>query len=334
MQNNPLISVIVAFYNVKQYVSYCLDSLLGQSYDDFEIVCIDDGSTDGTSELLDAYSDDPKVSVYHVRNSGLSSARNIGVSVAKGQYVSFVDGDDIVSPYYLETLTFALWQFDCDIAIGRHARIKGSVDGISHHAWSRSFAIEIKDEHDAIEGFLYDDPMISSWAHLLKKEVYLSHPFPNGKVFEDTLMFKWHIMGFKKYAICTQPIYGYVVRSGSITSIQGASVEKISALLHALSTLEKAVECRYSDLKDACEYHKSLEYVRIIARLRASKNNNESDELYCSILQKLRGGLSSVIANPRVRPKMKARIAIAAIMPTQYAFLISLYNKKRSRLGE
>ena len=98
---DPLVSIIVPVYNVKPYLNRCVDSLLGQSYQNMELLLVDDGSTDGSEALCDEYAaQDARVRVLHKKNGGLSDARNAGVDAAKGEYLSFVDGDDWVSPYY------------------------------------------------------------------------------------------------------------------------------------------------------------------------------------------------------------------------------------------
>ena len=106
---DPLVSIIVPVYNVKPYLNRCVDSLLGQSYQNMELLLVDDGSTDGSETLCDEYAaQDARVRVLHKKNGGLSDARNAGVDAAKGEYLSFVDGDDWVSPYYIENLYRAL----------------------------------------------------------------------------------------------------------------------------------------------------------------------------------------------------------------------------------
>ena len=114
---DPLVSIIVPVYNVKPYLNRCVDSLLGQSYQNMELLLVDDGSTDGSEALCDEYAaQDVRVRVLHKKNGGLSDARNAGVDAAKGEYLSFVDGDDWVSPYYIENLYRALEQAGADFS--------------------------------------------------------------------------------------------------------------------------------------------------------------------------------------------------------------------------
>lgn len=115
--DQPLISIIIPIYNVQEYVARCLDSILKQTYQNFEVICIDDGSTDGSGKLCDEYAAmDQRVTVHHIKNSGVSNARNLGLSLVRGEFFAFVDSDDYLEANYLEVLYTNLKNFDCDIS--------------------------------------------------------------------------------------------------------------------------------------------------------------------------------------------------------------------------
>jgi glycosyltransferase involved in cell wall biosynthesis len=103
---SPAVSVIVPVYDVAAYLPECLDSLLAQTFEDFEIIVVDDGSTDGSSDIIDAYAADHphRIRAFHKSNGGLSDARNYGLERARGAHIAFVDGDDLVTPQMLEKL--------------------------------------------------------------------------------------------------------------------------------------------------------------------------------------------------------------------------------------
>ena len=106
---NAKISVIVPVYNVEKYLKNSIDSILNQTYENFEIILVDDGSTDCCPEICDCYAKkNDNIRVLHKINGGLSDARNAGLKVAKGDYVTFIDSDDYVHPFYLEVLMHAL----------------------------------------------------------------------------------------------------------------------------------------------------------------------------------------------------------------------------------
>ena len=102
---DKLVSVIIPAYNIERYISRCLDSIMAQTYNNLEIIVIDDGSKDQTAEILDDYQKrDSRIIVVHKENGGVSSARNNGLDIATGDYISFVDGDDLIESNMYEIL--------------------------------------------------------------------------------------------------------------------------------------------------------------------------------------------------------------------------------------
>lgn len=113
-----MLSIIVPTYNVKLYIEECIDSLLTQNYTDCEIIIVDDGSTDGSSQVCDnLLSKDSRLKVVHQMNGGLSAARNTGLRYAQGEYISFIDSDDLVSPSMFTNMIYALEKSNADVAI-------------------------------------------------------------------------------------------------------------------------------------------------------------------------------------------------------------------------
>ncbi len=103
MMNSPTFSIIVPVYNVEKYLSQCIESILAQTFSDFELLLIDDGSSDGSPRICDHFAQkDARVKVFHQENGGVSSARNFGIEIATGQYISFVDADDWIEPEYCQ----------------------------------------------------------------------------------------------------------------------------------------------------------------------------------------------------------------------------------------
>ncbi len=124
----PTISVIVPIYNVEQYLKSCIDSILAQSFRDFELILVDDGSPDRCGEICDEYKKhDDRIIVIHKENGGLSDARNKGIDIAKGQYLSFIDSDDVINPSMLKTLYENAIRFDADISACRYCRFEDDV---------------------------------------------------------------------------------------------------------------------------------------------------------------------------------------------------------------
>ena len=114
---NKMISVIVPVYNVQAYLERCLNSILSQTYPDFEVICIDDGSTDASGKICDIYQErDHRIRVYHIENHGVSYARNHGLSVMRGDWFCFVDSDDWIEPDYIGRMYELAKEKQCEVA--------------------------------------------------------------------------------------------------------------------------------------------------------------------------------------------------------------------------
>lgn len=110
----PVISIIVPVYNVEKYLSQCIDSILAQAFIDFELLLVDDGSTDGSGRICDEYANkDARIQVFHKKNGGVSSARNIGLEHAQGEWITFVDSDDWLDLKYCQILWEEVQDVDC-----------------------------------------------------------------------------------------------------------------------------------------------------------------------------------------------------------------------------
>lgn len=173
----PLISIIVPVYQVKDYIDECLESLLRQTHTKLEIILVDDGSTDGSGEVCDRYANrETRVQVLHQDNQGLSAARNAGLEFAKGEYVAFVDSDDVVLPDFIETLYELLDEYRADIAACAYVKCSTKKMGYIKKGLLR--ASTERYEHASIGG-------ISKWCEKLKKRQELC------MTSEETLC-RWH----------------------------------------------------------------------------------------------------------------------------------------------
>lgn len=133
MREKNMISIILPVYNVEAYLNFCMDSIFANDLRECEIILVDDGSTDGSGELCDFYASQYSfVKAYHIKNGGVSRARNYGISVSKGQYICFIDPDDYVSKDYILTLVETIGKTQADIVFTRYKKVyNGEDDGIS-----------------------------------------------------------------------------------------------------------------------------------------------------------------------------------------------------------
>ena len=123
----PMVSIIVPVYNAEEYISRCVDSILNQEYKDFELILVDDGSTDCSGQLIDDYAKaDNRIVVIHKENGGVSHTRNLAIEHARGTYIQFLDSDDWITPDATKLLVRAAEENQCDLVIADFYRVVGN----------------------------------------------------------------------------------------------------------------------------------------------------------------------------------------------------------------
>jgi glycosyltransferase involved in cell wall biosynthesis len=211
-----LISIIVPVYQVKDYVEECINSLLNQTYSDIEILLIDDGSTDGSGEICDKYAEkDGRVQVFHQENKGLSAARNKGLDNAKGQYIAFVDSDDVVKASYIEVLYSLIITYSADIAACGYIKSRQCTQDTVTAATPVTYKITSQDMLKQWHGKRKQIETIA--CNKLYKRKVLTH-FPEGKNHEDVYTSHLFVQKAGIIAITDEKLYLYRQRQESITT--------------------------------------------------------------------------------------------------------------------
>lgn len=209
-------SVILPVYNIEAYIEKCLDSLLSQTWKDFELIIIDDGSTDNSGKICDAYADRfENCLILHTRNGGVSSARNLGLSRAGGKYITFVDGDDFVDICYLETFHRLLTEENkmdaaiCGVTVGsRNIVLNNRQD--KNGCWNKEELLEEMIKPDSIRGFLVNKAF--------RRDILFENhiTFDTGIAMCEDLLFCIRFAGCCQYGIFENtPLYHYVKRQSS-----------------------------------------------------------------------------------------------------------------------
>lgn len=257
----PLITVIVPVYNVEEYLSRCLDSIINQSYQNLQIILVDDGSQDNSGRICDEYkSRDGRIQVIHQSNSGLAGARNAGLAVAKGEYIGFVDSDDRISPDMFETLYEEIKKYDCDISVcGRYLE---SEDGNITPFFDLNESI-VMNSHDAIRKLLVSDHMDAAvWDKLYKINLFDEIEFPKEKyVSEDVPVMYKVLCRAQRIVHCGKPLYYYLLRTGSLS--HSKFTDKSMGLYYYYKEVRDKASIRYPDLIEESNfyYFKSLLYL-------------------------------------------------------------------------
>ncbi|ARV15113.1 glycosyltransferase family 2 protein [Polaribacter sp. SA4-12] len=209
----PLLSIIVPIYNVEKYLKECLDSILKQPFDDYELILINDGSTDNCSEICDSYAImDKRIKVIHKPNGGLSEARNFGIDNATGKYLSFIDSDDFISKdFYKNNVDYLQSNEDVDFLVCQYCKF----DGINNNV-TKNVPLKIDNKKEIFEYIFSDKYICSAWINIYKREVFKSIRFPKGKIFEDGYILPDIIKVIKNIYLSNEGIYYYRVREDSI----------------------------------------------------------------------------------------------------------------------
>ena len=219
----PLISVIIPIYNVEPYLKECVDSVLAQTYKNLEIILVDDGSPDKCGQICDDYKkQDDRIIVIHKENGGLSSARNAGLDICKGEYISFIDSDDYVSPCFIEILYKAACFNNADVTTCIGAKQFFAEEDYRPELATNANQSKIQgiDKNVAIEKLCYQTIANGAPFRLYKKKIFDEIRFPVGYVFEDVATTYKTFWAAEKMSIVDADIYGYRVRKDSIVRMK------------------------------------------------------------------------------------------------------------------
>lgn len=211
------ISVIVPVYNVEKYLHRCIDSIIHQTYQNLEIILIDDGSPDNCGNICDEYAHkDRRIKVVHKENGGLSDARNVGIENATGMYLAFLDSDDWVHNTYIEVLYNLLTNYEADISVCNFYKVSSSdnLSGLSQNSHGIITYTNLEALHQ-----LYDEnylQMIVAWGKLFNKKLFEGIIFPVGKIHEDEFLVYKVLYRASKIVYTSEQLVFYFQRPESI----------------------------------------------------------------------------------------------------------------------
>ena len=211
------ISVIVPIYRVEKYLPACIDSILNQTFTDFELILVDDGSPDRCPEICDETAKrDARVRVIHQANAGLSAARNAGIEIAHGEWLGFVDSDDYIAPQFYEKLYQTAQRTDADCVMCSVQNVDESGKPIDS-ALMR-VADEVKTGREVLRKIGRDDvtPYLTAWNKLYRRKLFNTLRYPAGRQNEDVFVFAELFCQVQRAVCVAEPLYFYRKRIGSI----------------------------------------------------------------------------------------------------------------------
>ena len=329
----PTVSIIIPFFNLEKEAARCLDSVLAQTYENFEAVCVNDGSSDGTGGILDTYqAKDNRIRVIHKSNGGLSDARNTGVAAACGTYITFIDGDDIVIPHYLETLIAAMeGKLDRLVIANCKPILEGKFEVLTDIApvpEGKMLSKETVCRLLLVKGL----PSLAQ-SKLYVREHYLSHPFPVGVRYEEIRTIGKLVASAEEISVADAPIYGYVIREGSIVRASNATEQQGMEYVEAIQIALNDFQVMGYNLNDELAFFKAIMFTRVhdfSKRISDSVGAKAVErEAKKAVAEAFRGAMRCKNASK----SQKARICLYRLCPAIYDSVFAFYNKKIKGVG-
>lgn len=270
-----LITVVVPVYNTEQYLPRCMNSLLGQTYSNLEIILVDDGSKQVAAEMCDQWQQkDRRVRTLHTANAGAGAAKNRGIEIAKGRYITFVDSDDYVHPQFIEILYRNLIQNDADISLCKFISSKSSEDD-AFQTVSLDTSTQMYTSRQMLEKCcaLHKVAEVAVWCKLYKIELWKNVKYREGHTYEDLATSHLLYAQAKKVVCCSAQLYVYYQCPTSLMNSK-YSLERFDAE-NSAQDLRLAF---YRGLNDSELYQKLL---RSVLRNRIAN--------YCKCMRELQG---------------------------------------------
>lgn len=288
--NNPLISIIIPVYNVEDYIRPCLDSILAQTYTNFEAILVDDGSKDGSGRICDEYAEkDSRFVVVHKENEGVAKARMTAFEHSKGELITFIDSDDYVSPLYLEKLAKPIIEEDadmvsCDFYYDRSGKISKST-GFLTGMYEDDKLIDFITNH-----FFYDKTVNNYgmtcflWTKMIKRK-FVYEGLQNGIGLwygEDQIGVFTMLLQCKKLCVIPDRLYYYVQHEGQVMVKYNYSLwDNIFNLMGKYKELDKNGNCEKSRRKRIWKYIIYTIFLKM-------KNASLSKQEFCEHISKMR----------------------------------------------
>lgn len=285
--SNPEISIIVPVYKVEQYLEECVNSILSQSFEHFELILIDDGSPDCCPQMCEEYGhNDHRVVVLHKENGGLSSARNLGLDNAKGRYVMFVDSDDILAEDALSRLYHEIITTNADVVLGKVIRFVTETG--EQRPYTRLDTRKEMNGKEALQMLMRGTPLnISVCGGIYKRKIWNELRMPEGYICED-----WYVTPSIYLNVCKVvyiPVLFYLYRDNP-QSTMGKLIQKVNPQIievaeHCISVIRKKDEQLYIDTLWS-NLRRVWKYVGIIYMQGTKKDNASFLHECCKFFKK------------------------------------------------
>lgn len=307
------ISVVIPVYNVEDYLHYAIESLVNQTYKDFEALLINDGSTDNSGKLCDKYAQEYDwIRVFHKENGGLSDARNYGVLKATNEWIFFLDPDDYIEPFTFELLTLIQEKYQADL-ISTKVQTTNEYEKFSKEQFNLESSQRVTKE-EALELMLEDKvATVSACAKLYKKHILEMKSFPVGKIYEDFYVVGEHLRLAERIVISPVVTYHYYRRPGSI--VQSQFTNRRLDFFEAGEYNRNQIKQFYSG--NSVEKALNLKIVQGSFHISEAAAATDTKALR-NIVKKVRSFYWSIIFDSKASPKLKLKYSLFLLFPSLY----------------
>lgn len=321
MDKTPLISIIVPVYKAEKYLPDCLDSILAQTFRDFELILVNDGSPDNSGRICDEYaSKDNRINVIHKINGGASTARNTGVEAAHGKYIGWVDADDRIAPDMYATLFRLAESYKADIADCQYYMVKGNI--ITRSGPDEPVAYGNGDF--ILRQFFTAQMKPCLVTKIYRKEIWNNIRFPVGRKHQDCYVNIRIALTPQVYVRTPEPLYFYIIRENSITTTLTSHEIRQAIYLYDY-TMSLARNVSLDDL--AKNYLVKDAINRLICRyFEISVNSNIKDQSIYSHYIRKKLGLSLIKYLLLINIPLKSRISYALLFSNMKSLQIFLHK--------
>ena len=311
------ISIIVPVYDVEKYLENCIESILNQTFKDFELILVDDGSTDNSGKICDIYEKkDSRIKVIHKNNGGLSSARNAGLDIACGKYVGFIDSDDSIHPRMYEILYDLIKKYESDISCCNYKKIydifKDEYENVNSLEVIEMSNIEaIKNLYDKEIGV----KLVIACNKLYRKNLFDNIRYKVGRVHEDEFMAHRILYNCKKITYVDNELYYYLQREGSIMS-QISYKRKVDTLLSKSDRMRFCNKLGLTSMSDNICKTYEFEFFNLYKQLL--NEDSENAEFLKEIRRDFILNLYILLRQKDIHIKEKISCLIFAVSPKVY----------------
>lgn len=306
MNRDTRISVIVPVYNVEEYLSRCVDSILAQTHSNLEVILVDDGAKDASGVICDGYAaKDPRVKVIHKKNGGLSSARNRGLEAAGGEYIAFVDSDDWIEPDAYAHLLHIMDKYDVKLVCGGRYDVDGDT-GEKTVGLCPAREEVISAEELAGRIFLWDGCDSSACDKLYHRSLLENFRYPEGKVCEDVPVTYRIVLAAERVAVSDKPFYNYFHRSGSI-STAAAITEKTFHFSRHTEEIYPYIRQHYPAIENQARYLRvrSLSHILLLLEQAEKDTRKQFSVEYRHARKELKKHTGFILKSPYFGKKEK-----------------------------